>query len=90
MHDPLIVDFQDLAVSTLIDPFSRTWSSNSLSIALGPTDAELVKKIPLSRGHSKDALYRPYVQSGKYFAKSGYFFLKFELRCSSSPAYSPI
>ena len=90
VHDPLVVDFQDAAVSTLIDPFSCTWSSNSLSNALSPTDAELVKKIPLSRGHSNDALYRPYVQSGQYFAKSGYFFLIFESRCSSSPAYGPI
>ena len=37
------VEFQDAAVSTLIDPFSRIWDSNSLFIALNPTNAELIE-----------------------------------------------
>ena len=89
VHDPLKVEFQDIAVSTLIDPFSCTWDSNSLASALSPTEAYLVKRIPLSSGHAKDAQFQPYVQSGQYFAKFGYFFLKSESRCSPSIACNP-
>ena len=31
MHGPLTAEFQDAAVSTLIDPFSRTWDHNFFS-----------------------------------------------------------
>ena len=57
VNDPLKVEFQDIAVSTLIDPFSCTWYSNSLASALSPIEAYLVKRIPLSRGHAKDAQF---------------------------------
>ena len=57
VHGPLKVEFQDVVVSTLIDPFSCTWDSNSLASALSPTEAYLVKRIPLSRGHAKDAQF---------------------------------
>ena len=80
VHGPLKAGFQDAIVSALIDPFSRTWDPHVLASALSPTEAELVQKISLRRGHAEDVLFWPYVQLGQYTVKSGYFFLKSELR----------
>ena len=46
-----------------------------------PIEADLIQKISLSCGCSKDVLYWPYVQSGQYSVKLGYFFLKSDTRC---------
>ena len=53
-------------------------------IALSPTEAELVKKIPLSCEQKDDKLYWPCVQSGEYSVKLRYFFLKTETSNNSS------
>lgn len=80
VQGPLKAEFQDAKVSSLIDPISHSWKSLFLASALSPTDVELVQKISLSHGQAEDALFWPYVQSGQYSAKSGYFFLKSESR----------
>lgn len=41
-----------------------------------PTEAELIKRIPLARKACADELFWPFTQSGKYTSKSGYRFLK--------------
>jgi len=41
-------------------------------------EAELIKKISLSRNASDDILYWPYSNNGLYSCKSGYKFLKME------------
>ena len=43
-----------------------------------PEEAELVKRIPLSRHPVNDKLFWPWTQSGTYSCKSGYRFLKME------------
>ncbi|KAL0016322.1 hypothetical protein SO802_003391 [Lithocarpus litseifolius] len=89
VHGPLKVEFQEAKVSSLIDPVSCTWMSHVLVSALSPTDVELVQKISLSRGQAEDALFWPYVQSGQYTAKSGYFFLKTKLRSTPTTICNP-
>ena len=55
VHGPLTTEFQDAAVSTLIDPFSHTWDHNSLVAALGPTNVDLAKKTFFNRGHANES-----------------------------------
>ena len=84
VHGPLISKFQEATVSSLINPLSRSWETHLLYIALSPTEAELVKKIPLSCEQEDDKLYWPCVQSGEYSVKPRYFFLKTETSNNSS------
>ena len=84
VHGPLISEFQEATVSSLTNPLSRSWETHLLYIALSPTEAELVKKIPLSCEQKDDKLYWPCVQSGEYSVKPRYFFLKTETSNNSS------
>jgi len=69
---------QDANVSSLITPSTRQWDLNLLHNVFSDEEAELIKKIPISRNNSADTLFWPFVQSGEYIARSGYFFLKTE------------
>ena len=61
-----------------------------ISSAFNLDDCELIKHIQLSKTPAEDALFWPFVQSGHYSAKSGYFFLKQEARTSATPSQSPM
>ena len=80
VHSPLLQDFQNATVSSLINHQTRTWDLAILSTALSPTEADLVQKITLSSGQPEDILFWPFIQSGIYSVKSGYYFLKSETR----------
>ena len=57
VHDPLPSEFQNASVSSLINHQTRTWDLEILSTALTPFEADLVQKITLSRGQSRDVLF---------------------------------
>ena len=80
VHSPLLQDFQNATVSSLINHQTRTWDLAILSTALSPTEADLVQKITISSGQPEDILFWPFIQSGIYSVKSGYYFLKSETR----------
>ena len=42
-------------------------------------EPDQLAQIPLTRTTSEDSLFWPYVQSGRYTTKSGYYFLKTEV-----------
>ena len=42
-------------------------------------ELDQLAQIPLTRTTSEDSLFWPYVQSGQYTTKSGYYFLKTEV-----------
>ncbi|KAK9997383.1 hypothetical protein SO802_022069 [Lithocarpus litseifolius] len=83
IHGPLPLEFQNASVSSLINHQTHTWDLDALSTALSPFEADLVQKITLSRGQSMDVLFWPFVQSGIYSVKSGYYFLKSEIRTAT-------
>ena len=77
---------QEARVSSLINPITCQWKSTLISSAFNQDECELIKQIQLSKTPAKDALFWPFVQSGKYSAKSGYFFLKQEVCTSATPS----
>ena len=76
IHSPLIDDAQEITMSSFINPFTRQWEVGLLNNSFSPTKVELIKKILLSNHFIEDVLFWPYVQSGVYYVKSGYQFLK--------------
>ena len=90
VHDPLPSEFQNASVSSLINHQTRTWDLEILSTTLTPFEADLVQKITLSRGQSRDVLFWPFVQSGIYSVKSSYYFLKFEARFTATQVQAPL
>ena len=89
VHGPLLPEFQNATISSLINHHIRTWDLPLLYTAVSPTEAELVQKITLSRGQSDDVLFWPFVQSGNYSVKSNYYFLKSETRSTYTHAQAP-
>ena len=71
-----IEDFEHNTVSSLIDPSTRQWHMDMVDGLFMEEDAELIKKIPLSKKVIKDVLYWPFTSNGEYSSKSGYKFLK--------------
>ena len=76
LQGPLVAELQDANVSCLIN-------SSILCRLFSHDEALEIRKIQLSQQSSEDALFWPYVQSGAYSAKSGYYFLKTEVRMSA-------
>ena len=48
----------------LIDPLSRQWNSELIDGIFIPSEADLIKNIPLSRTEAEDKLYWPLTQNG--------------------------
>ena len=71
-------------MDSLIDLNTRTWNEELIDGLFVEEDAELIKKIPLSRAATKDTLYWPYSTSGHYTCKSSYMFLKQESEMEAS------
>ena len=82
--------FENYTVDSLIDLNTRTWNEELIDGLFVEEDAELIKKIPLSRAATKDTLYWPYSTSGHYTCKSSYMFLKQESEMEASQQVPPI
>ena len=82
--------FEDHTVATLFDPITRRWNEELVDGLFVTEDADLIKKIPLSRNAAEDTLYWPYTPSGNYSCKFGYRFLKKEAKLESNLQAPPI
>ena len=72
-------------MDSLIDPVTRSWNEELVDGLFGVEDAEMIKRIPLSRSVAEDTLYWPYSASGHYTCRSGYRFLKDESELLAYP-----
>nr|XP_023875073.1 uncharacterized protein LOC111987580 [Quercus suber] len=72
------------AADSRLDQNTRTWNEELIDGLFVEEDAELIKRIPLSRAANEDSLYWPYSTSGQYTSKSGYMFLKQESEMEAS------
>ena len=63
--------FENHTIATLFDPIIRRWNEELVDGLFVTEDADLIKKIPLSRNAAKDNLYWPYTPSKNYSCKSG-------------------
>lgn len=90
-HLPIcpIDDFEHSLVSSLIDPNTRQWQTEVDGLFV-EEDAEMIKKIPLSRMATEDVLYWPFSSNGDYSCKSGYRFLKDEVKQSDTNWVPPL
>ena len=71
--------WEDATVEVLIKEDKRTWNKDVIDGLFVPKEAELIKKIPLSRHPTEDKLFWPWTQNGQYSCKSGYWILKYEV-----------
>ena len=71
-------------MDVLIDPQTRQWIASMVYGMFVPHEAEMIKKIPLSRVPLEDVLCWPFSQDGRYTCKSGYRFLKDKENSDSS------
>ena len=78
VQSPMLEGWEETTVNVLINEESRTWNMQLIDGLFVPKEAELVKKIPLSRNSVDDKMFWPWIQSGAYTCKSGYRFLKME------------
>ena len=85
LQGPLVAEIQDATVSSLIIPATRSWNSSILCRLFSHNEALEIQKIQLSQQPNEDVLFWPFVQSGAYSAKSGYYFLKTEVQMSAPP-----
>ena len=82
--------FENHSVDSLIDPVTRSWNEELVDGLFGVEDAEMIKRIPLSRSVAEDTLYWPYSTSGHYTCRFGYRFLKEESELLAYPQAPPI
>ena len=76
LQGPLRAKLQEATVSYLINLATHSWGSSTLSRSFSQDEINEIEKIQLSRKPCEDALLWPYMQSGIYSTKSGYYFLK--------------
>ena len=81
---PVLEGWEEAIVDKLIKEDSRTWDDVIIDGFFVPEEADIIKSIPLSRLPTKDKLYWPWTQTGKYNCKSGYRFLKCEAEVSGA------
>ena len=85
-----IEDFEHNTVSCLFDQSTRQWHTDLVDGIFVEEDAELIKKIPLSRTVKEDVLYWPYSSNGEYSCKTGYRFLKEEAELMDTERVPPL
>ena len=78
VQSPMLEGWEETTVNVLINEENRTWNEQLIDGLFVPEEAELVKKISLSRHSVDDKIFWPWTQSGAYTCKSGYRFLKME------------
>ena len=81
---PILEGWEEATIDKLIKEDSRTWDDVVIDGLFVPEEADIIKSIPLSRLPTKDKLYWPWTQTGKYNCKSGYRFLKCEAEVSGA------
>lgn len=69
---------EEATVDCLINPDTRSWNHEMIDGIFIPLEADLIKKIHLSKNAIADWVFWPLVQNGQYSRKSGYWFLKEE------------
>ena len=84
LQSPFIVELKNAMVSHLSNPTTRQWDVQLLFNLFTHMEADLITQIPLGRTTSEDSLFWPYVQTGQYTTKSGYYFLKTEAKMATS------
>ena len=89
-HPPWLLNcplerFENHTMDSLIDPITRSWNEELVNGLFGVEDAEMIKRIPLSRSVAEDTLYWPYSTSGHYTCRFGYRFLKEESELLAYP-----
>ena len=90
IQGPLTTEMQEAKVISLINPITHQWKSTLISSAFNQDVCELIQQIQLSKTPAEDALFWSFVQSSNYSAKSGYFFLKQEVRMLATPSQQPV
>ena len=85
-----IEDFEHNTVSSLIDPSTSQWHTDLANGLFVEEDAELIKKIPMSKKVTEDVLYWPFMSNGEYSNKSGYRFLKEDVEQLHSTQVPPL
>ena len=71
LHPPLEEEWE-WRVNELIDWTCKAWGRQLIARSFHREDAEAIMRIPLSHGHSVDALFWLYSKNGEYSVKSGY------------------
>ena len=74
----MIDSLADAKVAILIEENPRQWNHELIDGIFTPTEAELIKTLPLSLCGAEDNLFWPFTNNGIYSSKSGYRFLKDE------------
>ena len=78
ISSPIVESMCDATVDILIDDETRNWNNDMLDGLFVPSEADVMRNIPLARVVSKDTLYWPLTHDGRYTCKSEYRFLKEE------------
>ena len=86
VSSPILEGWEEATVEVLINEDTRTWNEDVIDGLFVPEEAELIKKISLSRHPTEDMLFWPWTQSGQYSCKSVYQFLKHKVDEEGSEA----
>ena len=72
----MVESMEEATMEGLIDKSTRTWNATMVDGIFAPQEVEEIKNILLARKETKDTLYCPGEQDGRYSCKTGYRFLK--------------
>ena len=67
---------EEANVECLINAETRSWNEGMIDGIFIPQEAELIKRIPLSRFEANDSIFWPLSPNGQYSCKLGYQFLR--------------
>ena len=65
----MLEGWEETMMSVLINEENRTWNEHLIDGLFVPEEAELVKKIPLSRHSVEGKVFWPWTQNGAYTCK---------------------
>lgn len=89
ISSPIVESMCDATVDILIDDETRNWNNDMLDGLFVPSEADVIRNIPLARVVSEDALYWPLTHDGRCTCKSGYRFLKEESEPADLSGFLP-
>ena len=64
IESQVVLGFEDMKVSALIDPTTKKWDSNMLNELFTTQEAELISSIPLCPNVVEDVVVWPFTPSG--------------------------
>ncbi|KAF3967747.1 hypothetical protein CMV_008289 [Castanea mollissima] len=82
IQSPVVQDFENAKVCSIINPISKCWDANLLNMLFLPNEVLLIQSIPLSQRPVEDKLVGSFNPSGVYTVKSGYKLLSQEVEVS--------